>query len=65
MDGDGGFLQYASARRADRVREQDALVAMILRGSQPADQGGVGSRLTGSLFTTEMLKMLSDSRSQS
>ena len=59
---DGGFIQYASARRTDRIREQEALVAMILRGSQPSDQLGVGSRLTGSLFTSEMLKVLSDSR---
>jgi hypothetical protein len=59
---DGGFIQYASARRTAREREQDALVAMILRGAQPADQAGVGSRLAGSLFTSEMLKMLSDSR---
>lgn len=59
---DGGFIQYASSRRTARQREQDALVAMILRGSQPADQAGVGSRLTGSLFTSEMLKVLSDNR---
>ncbi|HKP78790.1 MAG TPA: transglycosylase SLT domain-containing protein [Phenylobacterium sp.] len=59
---DGGFLHYASARRTVREREQDALVAMILRGSQPADQAGVGSRLSGSLFTSEMLKVLSDGR---
>lgn len=59
---DGGFVQYASTRRAARQREQDALVAMILKGSQPADQAGVGSRLAGSLFTSEMLKMLSDNR---
>ncbi len=61
-DEDGGFIQYASARRADRLQQQDALVAMILKGSQPADQAGVGSRLAGSLFTSEMLKVLSDSR---
>jgi hypothetical protein len=60
-----GFAEYAGARRSDRVREQDALVAMILRGSQPADQLGVGSRLAGSLFTSEMLKMLADSRGES
>jgi hypothetical protein len=64
-DDDGGFVEYASARREDRVRQQDALVALILRGSQPADQLGVGSRLAGSMFTSEMLKMLSDSRTQS
>ncbi|HEX3699842.1 MAG TPA: transglycosylase SLT domain-containing protein [Phenylobacterium sp.] len=63
--GDEGFLEYASARREDRVRAQDALVAMILRGSQPADELGVGARLTGSLFTSEMLKLLSDSRGDS
>jgi hypothetical protein len=59
---DGGFIQYASARRLSRQREQEALISMILRGSQPSDQIGVGSRLTGSLFTSEMLKMLSDGR---
>jgi hypothetical protein len=59
---DGGFIHYASARRLSRQQEQEALVAMILKGSQPADQAGVGSRLTGSIFTSEMLKVLSDSR---
>ena len=59
---DDGFIQYASARRLSRQREEAALVAMILKGSQPSDQTGVGSRLTGSLFTSEMLRMLSDSR---
>lgn len=59
---DGGFIQYASARNLDRRHQQDALVALILRGAQPADQMGVGGRLTGALFTTEMLKVLSDSR---
>jgi hypothetical protein len=59
---DGGFIQYASARRVSRQREQEALVAMILRGTQPPDQIGAGSRLTGSIFTSEMLKVLSDSR---
>jgi hypothetical protein len=65
QDEDGGFIQYASARRADRLQQQEQLVALILRGTQPADQLGVGSRLTGSLFTTEMLKLLQDSRSES
>ncbi|MBI1196323.1 MAG: transglycosylase SLT domain-containing protein [Phenylobacterium sp.] len=59
---DGGFIQYASTRQSARARQQDALVAMILQGSQPADQLGVGSRLAGSLFTSEMLKLFSDSR---
>src|SRR5687768_17517707 len=59
---DGGFVQYASVRQMTRQREQDALISLILRGSQPADQAGVGSRLAGSLFTSEMLKVLSDNR---
>jgi hypothetical protein len=59
---DGGFIQYASARNLDRQHQQDALVALILRGAQPSDQVGVGGRLTGALFTSEMLKVLSDSR---
>lgn len=60
--GEAGFVRYASARRLARQQEQEALIAMILQGSQPSDQLGVGSRLTGSIFTSEMLKMLSDSR---
>jgi hypothetical protein len=64
-DGQDGFVEYALGRRSARMHEQDALVAMILRGAQPADQLGVGSRVAGSLFTTEMLKMLSDSRGES
>jgi hypothetical protein len=60
-----GFLEYASARREDRLRAQDALVSMILHGSQPADELGVGTRLTGSMFTSEMLKLLSDARGES
>jgi hypothetical protein len=47
------------------VRQQEALVSLILRGSQPADELGVGSRAAGAMFTTEMLKVLSDSRSES
>ena len=59
---DGGFIQYASARNADHRMQQEEMIQLILRGTQPSDQMGVGSRLTGSMFTTEMLKMLSDSR---
>lgn len=59
---EGGFIHYASTRRTARQQEQEALIALILKGSQPADQMGVGSRLTGSIFTSEMLKVLSDSR---
>ena len=56
---DGGFIQYASARNLDRQHQQDALVALILRGAQPTDGVRPGGRLTGALFTSEMLKVLS------
>src|SRR5690606_36805382 len=56
----GGFMQYASARRADHRREQDVLVAMILRGSRSTDGAGSAPRLTGSMFTIEMLRVLSE-----
>jgi hypothetical protein len=59
---DGGFIQYASARTADHRLQQEEMIALILKGAQPSDQMGVGSRLTGSMFTTEMLKVLSESR---
>ena len=63
---DAGFIQYASARQADRKRELDQLVDLILRGSQDADTLGAvsgaqnTSRLSGSLFSTEMLRVLSE-----
>lgn len=55
------FVQYASARQDSLRRDQDALVDIILRGSQPTDDAGSG-RLTGSLFTSEMLRVLSEAR---
>ncbi|WP_269716755.1 transglycosylase SLT domain-containing protein [Caulobacter sp. NIBR2454] len=67
-----GFIQYASARSNDRVQQQQALVEFILRGSQDADAFGLGmgnsssSRsLGGSLFTSEMLRMLSEANAKS
>jgi hypothetical protein len=61
---DQGFIQYAGARRADRLREQEMLIDLVLRGSQAPDRPGESSAssLTGSLFTTEMLKILADAR---
>ncbi|MBR7620315.1 transglycosylase SLT domain-containing protein [Phenylobacterium sp. 20VBR1] len=59
---DDGFIQYASARRTERLKEQDALVDLILRGSQSTDRDGSSSRLTGSIFSSEMLRVLSDAR---
>jgi hypothetical protein len=59
---DGGFIQYASARTADHQVQQEELISLILKGSQVSDQMGAGARLTGSLFTSEMLKVLSEAR---
>ena len=61
-DPDGGFIHYASARQMDRQAQQEQLIGLILRGTQAGDDMGVGSRLTGSMFTTEMLKVLAESR---
>jgi hypothetical protein len=59
---DGGFVQYASARSADHRLQQEEMISLILRGAHATDDMGVGSRLTGSMFTSEMLRVLSDSR---
>ncbi|MDR3507788.1 MAG: transglycosylase SLT domain-containing protein [Caulobacteraceae bacterium] len=63
------FLQYASARRLDRMQQEEALVEMVLRGPQSPDLSGAGggsrggaSGLAGSLFSADMLRVLSDAR---
>jgi hypothetical protein len=61
-DPDGGFIHYASARRLDSQAQQEELISLILRGTHTSEEAGVGSRLAGSMFTTEMLKLLSDAR---
>ncbi|MBN9320475.1 MAG: lytic transglycosylase [Caulobacterales bacterium 68-7] len=58
-----GFVKYASARQMERMQQQQAMVDLILRGSQSPDGGGgVGQRLSGSLFSSEMLRVLSEAR---
>ncbi|MDP3749436.1 MAG: transglycosylase SLT domain-containing protein [Phenylobacterium sp.] len=63
----GGFIQYASARQSAVQRDQDALVEIILRGSQSRDDAGasVSSRLSGSMFSSEMLRVLTEARDKS
>ena len=57
---DGGFVQYAAARQEDRRREEAALVDLILRGSLNDSQGSSGLRATSSVFSSEMLRVLSE-----
>ena len=59
---DGGFIQYASARQQSAQQAQDAMVNLILRGSKSDDDASAGLRVTGSMFTSEMLRVLSEAR---
>jgi hypothetical protein len=67
-EADQGFIQYATGRRLERIQQQQELVNLILRGPQNADSGfGLGSgggssaqRMTSSMFSSEMLRVLSD-----
>jgi hypothetical protein len=61
---DRAFVQYASARHLDRVSEQREMVDLILRGPQAADDVGASAttRATGALFSSEMLRVLSEAR---
>ncbi len=63
----GGFIQYASGRRLERIKQQEAVVDLILRGSQDTNPfsgeiggGGSGQRLASSMFSAEMLRVLAD-----
>jgi len=67
-DADQGFVQYATGRRLERIQQQQELVSLILRGPQDADDGfsfasntgSSASRMTSSMFSSEMLRVLSD-----
>ncbi len=68
VQSDQGFMQYASGRRLERIRQQEAMVDLILRGSQDAGSPfggpdasmGGGQRLASSMFSAEMLRVLAD-----
>jgi len=62
---DTGFIPYASARRRKRMDQEQAMVELILRGPQSPDGAPDARRLTGSLFTSEMLRVLADARDRS
>jgi hypothetical protein len=57
---DSGFIQYASARRLERVEQEQALIDLVLRG--PVDPAADQPSLGGSLFSSDMLRVLSDAR---
>ena len=60
------FLHYASARRLEHDQQEQAMIDVILRGPEQPDgmmgARGTGSSLGGSLFSAEMLRVLSDAR---
>jgi hypothetical protein len=66
---DQGFVQYAGGRRLERLHQQEAVVEMILRGSQDVDSpfgggmtAGAGQRLASSMFSSEMLRVLAEAK---
>jgi hypothetical protein len=59
---DQAFTQYASARQSERIQAQRELVDMVLRGPQDIDDVAGTTRLTHSMFSSEMLQVLAQSR---
>jgi hypothetical protein len=68
---ESGYLHYTSARNADLKAQQEALIGLILNGTQEPNSpfgasrtgsDGNGSSLGHSIFTSEMLRMLSEAR---
>lgn len=59
---DRAFVQYASARRMDRVSAQREMVDLILRGPQSTDDVGANatSRATSAMFSAEMMRVLAE-----
>ena len=58
---DPNFVQYASDRGADRQQLEREAIALVLRGPQSVDDVGLEVQLSHSLFSTEMLRALSES----
>ena len=62
---DQGFIEYASARREERQREEAAVVGLLLRGPESSDDAGLGLRAANGLFSSEMLRVLSEADAKS
>jgi hypothetical protein len=63
---DGGFTEYASARRTEKLQEEQALVNLLLRGPEQSDSAGLGGLGggTGGFFSTEMLRAFAEADKQ-
>ncbi|MFI4935097.1 MAG: transglycosylase SLT domain-containing protein [Caulobacterales bacterium] len=57
---DLAFIQYASARREDRLQAEQAVINLVLSGPEAADAPGLGGQAASSMFSTEMLSALSE-----
>lgn len=57
---DQGFIEYASARRLERQQVENEVVAMVLRGPETTDDVGAAMQPVNSLFSSEMLRTLSE-----
>lgn len=58
--GEGAFAAYAGAARGERKREQEMLLGFLLRGTPAESAAGKGA--ASSLFTSELLTILSEER---
>jgi hypothetical protein len=56
-EADKAFIQYASGRQTDRIQQEQALVDLVLRGSQEPDSLG------GSIFDAAMLRAVAYAKS--
>jgi hypothetical protein len=57
---DANFIQYASARRTEQMEAEQSLLALVLRGPESSDDVGMAGQTASSLFSTEMLRTLSE-----
>jgi hypothetical protein len=57
------FIQYASARRIDRVAQEQALIDLVLRGPEEPEATPM-SGVSSSMFSAEMLRALTTARGE-
>ncbi|MBV9996186.1 MAG: transglycosylase SLT domain-containing protein [Caulobacteraceae bacterium] len=57
---DQSFIHYASARRLEALRQEQAVVDLVLRGRERADDAGLGVGAVNGLFSSAMLRALSE-----